>query len=227
MKRFINFRSLLTSSAVLAAAALLLCGCGNANTAGTAAPDTAAESPAGSQPQAEQKDENAVSADASASGTASASGADSAESSAQVSASAAEANAAMPDKIDMSAWQYNEEHDVYWQTRISYCSDPADTSFETLGLFIPGAYFDANDNGDGTFTCTVSSDGTVSGYTAETAPVVLPVETPGYSAMNPPDGYQESTSSYTDAGFIYLYAGCRGRDQGAPAGVTDLKAAIR
>lgn len=219
MKRFIKFRSLLTSSAVLAAAALLLCGCGNANTAGTAAPDTAAESPAGSQPQAEQKDVNAVSADASASEAASASTA--------ASDSAAGANAAMPDKIDMSAWQYNEEHDVYWQTGISYCGDPADMSFETLGLFIPGAYFDANDNGDGTFTCTVSSDGTVSGYTAETAPVVLPVETPGYSAMNPPDGYQESTSSYTDAGFIYLYAGCRGRDQGAPAGVTDLKAAIR
>jgi hypothetical protein len=36
-----------------------------------------------------------------------------------------------------------------------------------------------------------------------------------------------SVSEYTDAGFIYVHAGCRGRDAGAPAGVTDLKAAIR
>lgn len=32
---------------------------------------------------------------------------------------------------------------------------------------------------------------------------------------------------YTDEGFVYVHAGCRGRDSGAPAGVTDLKAAIR
>jgi hypothetical protein len=36
-----------------------------------------------------------------------------------------------------------------------------------------------------------------------------------------------SASDYTSAGFIYVHAGCRGRDAGAPAGVTDLKAAIR
>ncbi len=30
-----------------------------------------------------------------------------------------------------------------------------------------------------------------------------------------------------DAGFVYVHAGCRGRDAGAPAGVTDIKAAIR
>ena len=36
-----------------------------------------------------------------------------------------------------------------------------------------------------------------------------------------------SVSEYTEAGYIYVHAGCRGRDAGAPAGVTDLKAAIR
>lgn len=34
-------------------------------------------------------------------------------------------------------------------------------------------------------------------------------------------------ATYTKEGFIYVNAGCRGRDVGAPAGITDLKAAVR
>lgn len=48
----------------------------------------------------------------------------------------------------------------------------------------------------------------------------------GYMAMSPPTGYVNGVPSYTDAGFIYVNAGCRGRDAGAPADVTDLKAAV-
>ena len=130
-------------------------------------------------------------------------------------------------KVDMSAWNYNEEADVYWQTGIAYCSDPADAEYENLGIFVPGAYFDASDNGDGTYTCSVNSEGESQGYTAETAPVVIPVNTPGYSAMSAPTGYTSEAGEYASQGFIYVSAGCRGRDSGAPAGVTDLKAAIR
>lgn len=130
-------------------------------------------------------------------------------------------------QIDMTRWQYNEETDAYWQVGVSYCETPADASYETLGIYVPGAYFDGTDNGDGTYTCTINQTAEISGYTALTAPMVIPVETPGYSAMAAPTGYVNSTSAYTDAGFVYIYAGCRGRDAGAPAGVTDLKAAIR
>lgn len=130
-------------------------------------------------------------------------------------------------KIDMTKWQYNEETDVYWQTGIAYCSTPADENYENLGIYVPGAYMTGTDNGDGTYTCEINASGTVGGFTAKTAPIVLPVDTPGYAAMAAPTGYVSSTSTYTDAGFIYVYAGCRGRDAGAPAGVTDLKAAIR
>ena len=45
--------------------------------------------------------------------------------------------------------------------------------------------------------------------------------------MSAPTGYTSSVEDYAEAGFIYVYAGCRGRDSGAPAGVTDLKAAVR
>ncbi len=130
------------------------------------------------------------------------------------------------EQLDMTKWQYNADDDVYYQIGISYCSDPADASYETLAVFVPGAYMTGTENGDGTYTCELSADGEVNGYTAETAPIVMPINTPGYSAQNALTEYT-SVSSYTDAGFVYVHAGCRGRDSGAPAGVTDLKAAIR
>ncbi|MCI7691924.1 MAG: hypothetical protein MSR67_06005 [Oscillospiraceae bacterium] len=130
-------------------------------------------------------------------------------------------------KIDNTKWQYNEADNVYWQVGISYCEHPADPKYETLGIFVPGDYMTAGDNGDGTFTCEINTETSVGYYTSMTAPVVIPVDTPGYSAMAAPTGYVNGVSDYTSAGFIYLNAGCRGRDDGAPAGVTDLKAAIR
>ena len=130
-------------------------------------------------------------------------------------------------QIDMTHWQYNEETDVYWQTGIVYCENPADETYENLGIFVPGAYLTGTPNGNGTYTCEVNPSGSAAGYTANTAPIVIPVETPGYMAMDAPTEYVNSTSAYTDAGFVYVYPGCRGRDAGAPAGVTDLKAAIR
>ncbi len=130
-------------------------------------------------------------------------------------------------QIDSTKWQYNSDDKVYWQTGISYCENPADENYETLGVFVPAAYMNAKDNGDGTFTCKINSQVAVKGYTADSAPIVIPVNTPGYSAMEAPTDYVADSISYTSAGFIYVAAGCRGRDAGAPAGVTDLKAAIR
>lgn len=129
-------------------------------------------------------------------------------------------------QIDMTKWQYNEEDHVYYQIGIQYCEKPVDLTYETLSIFIPADFMTATDNRDGTFTCTLNTVAKVGNYTAETAPVVIPVETPGYSACAALTEYQDF-SQYTDSGFILVHAGCRGRDQGAPAGVTDLKAAIR
>ena len=130
------------------------------------------------------------------------------------------------EKIDMSKWMYHSDDNVYYQTGIPYCETPADTAYETLAVFVPGDYFSGTDNGDGTYTCKVNSDANVNGYTAQSAPIVMPIETPGYSAQAALTGYT-SLTEYMDAGFVYVHAGCRGRDAGAPAGVTDLKAAIR
>ncbi|MBR0417720.1 MAG: carboxylesterase family protein [Erysipelotrichaceae bacterium] len=129
--------------------------------------------------------------------------------------------------IDNSKWLYNESDDVYYQTGILYCANPADETYETLGIFVPGAYMSAEDNGDGTYTCTVNESGNIGSYTAKSAPIMFPVNTPGHKAQDAPEGYVKSCSTYTDEGFIYVVAGCRGKESGVPAGVTDLKAAIR
>ena len=131
------------------------------------------------------------------------------------------------DMIDMTKWQYDSGTDVYWQVGISYCANPADEEYETLGIFVPGIYMDATDNGDGTYTCTVNKQSEVNGYTSETAPILFPVNTPGHKAQDAPVSFSKKCSTYTDEGYIYVVAGCRGKDSGIPAGVTDLKAAIR
>lgn len=130
-------------------------------------------------------------------------------------------------KIDMASWKYNSEDDVYYQIGISYCETPADEKYENLAIFVPGKYMKATDNGDDTFTCELSSDQSVNGYSVKTAPIVIPINTPGYSAMSPLSDYSSSVASYTKEGFVYVHAGCRGRNEGAPTGVTDLKAAVR
>lgn len=129
-------------------------------------------------------------------------------------------------KIDMSKWEYNADDNVYYQIGISYCETPADSSYETLAVFVPGDYFSGTENGDGTYTCEINPDASVNGYSAKTAPIVMPIETPGYTAQAALTSYT-SLTEYMEAGLVYVHAGCRGRDAGAPAGVADLKAAIR
>ena len=140
--------------------------------------------------------------------------------------------------FDNAAWQYDEANDIYWQVGVVYVANPASLDYETLGIYVPGAYLEATANGDGTYTASVKSDAQVGQFTAATAPYVLPVNTPGYSASAAPSGLSNGIASYTQAGMIYLQPGIRGRDNttdsqgqevvgGAPWGVTDLKAAIR
>ncbi|NDR52499.1 subtype A tannase [Actinomyces sp. 565] len=137
--------------------------------------------------------------------------------------------------LNPAAWSYDADGDVYYQLGLSYVASPQDTSYETLGVFVPGAYMSSTDNGNGTFTAEVAFDGAVGDWTASTAPIVLPVNTPGYAAQQPPTEYSYDTvAAYMEADFIYVQAGLRGKDSttdaapgNAPWGVTDLKAAVR
>ena len=140
--------------------------------------------------------------------------------------------------FDNAAWQYDEANDIYWQVGVVYVANPASLDYETLGIYVPGAYLEATANVDGTYTASVKSDAQVGQFTAATAPYILPVNTPGYNASQAPTWLADGIANYTQAGMIYLQPGIRGRDNttdsqgqevvgGAPWGVTDLKAAIR
>ena len=142
--------------------------------------------------------------------------------------------------FDETKWVYDSDNDVYYQIGVQYCAQPAALDYETLAVVVPGAYLTGTDNGDGTYTCTANPDGTVNGFTAETATMMMPVNTAGYSAQAAATSYSySSVSAYLDAGYVYAYSGCRGRSNGynddgtlayaggAPWGVTDLKAAVR
>ena len=96
--------------------------------------------------------------------------------------------------LDSAAWSYDADNDVYYQLGISYCESPADASYEQLAILVPGAYFMATDNGDGTFTCEVNASGAVGDFTAATAPIVIPVNTPGYSAQSPMSEYSAQSA---------------------------------
>lgn len=130
--------------------------------------------------------------------------------------------------INMNNWHYDETNDIYYQIGLVYCLSPEDKDYESCGIYVPGKYFEATKNSNETYTCKLRSNTKVGNYTAGEAPIVMPVNTPGYSSCKAPTSYNaEEIKQYTNAGFIYLNPGCRGRDNsGAPSGVTDLKAAV-
>ncbi len=124
-------------------------------------------------------------------------------------------------------WRYDSSSDTYYIVGVVYCDNPADESYEQMGIYVPGAYMKATSNGDNTYSCSINSNGQKNGFTAATAPIVIPVNTAGYKAMSPPSGFTSKATSYTSKGFIYLFAGCRGKDAAAPSALTDLKSAIK
>lgn len=145
-----------------------------------------------------------------------------------------------PLSLDRGAWRHDEANDIYYQVGVSYCLSPAAPDLESLGVYVPGAYLSARANvGGETYTCSINPDGSIGGYTAATAPVVMPIDTVGFGAQEAPSSYSaEGVVPYTSAGLVYVRAGCRGRasgtsgdgshyDGGVPWGVTDLKAAVR
>lgn len=143
--------------------------------------------------------------------------------------------------LDSSAWRYDEDNDVYYQLGLTYCKSPATKTYESLAVFVPGAYFTAEAKGD-TYSCTVNEKAVVGGFTPATAPILMPINTASLSAQMSPTVYSyEGLAPYLEAGCVYVYAGFRGRSAGydtasgsddlfpggSPWPVVDLKAAIR
>ena len=141
--------------------------------------------------------------------------------------------------IDMEAWNYDEFGDCYYQLGLPYCLHPGSEQYESLCIFVPGAYFTAEKHGS-TWACTLAEQAKVGAYTTETAPIALPINALTFGSQECPTTYShEGLARYLNAGMVFVYAGFRGRSGGyesttqeyfsggAPWTVADLKAVIR
>ncbi len=110
-------------------------------------------------------------------------------------------------------WRVDAATGTRWCVGVPYCGRPVDVAYQTLAVLVPGSL-----TGDS--------------QAASNAPLVMPVDTGGYAAMASPTESDvptllEEARPFLDAGMVYVRTGCRGREHGAPAGVTDLKATVR
>ena len=119
-------------------------------------------------------------------------------------------------------WSYDSDNNVYYQISVDYVQNVVSSDYQSFGIYVPGEYLDCTKNGD-KYSCRIDNSTEINGYTASTAPIVMPVNTPGYSAQSAPSSYSYKTAaSYLEKGIIYLYAGCRGRSSNMGAGGTQL-----
>lgn len=141
--------------------------------------------------------------------------------------------------INMDAWQYDEANDCYYQLALPYCISPGSEQYESLSIFVPGAYLTGTRRGNG-YSCTVAEDAQVGQFTPKTAPIAMPINSVSCEACACPTSYSyEGLGRYLKHGIVYVYAGFRGRSGGyesttqeyfsggVPWPVTDLKAAVR
>ncbi len=118
--------------------------------------------------------------------------------------------------------------------KIVYVANPIDTLYEVMNIYIPEEYF----NG-----------GNINGYTAETAPIFFPNKVGGYMPAKPATFLNKpqqgggmggppssAVAMALSKGYVVASAGARGRVNTngkkeftgkAPAGIVDLKAAVR
>ena len=138
--------------------------------------------------------------------------------------------------LNKDNWEYSSLDGVFYQVNLIYCKNPASINYNILGIYVPKKYFLCSKLSSGKYSCSINLSGKIGIYTASTAPIVMPINTYNdYSQEGPTDYYYytDKMKECLSAGFIYIYAGCRGVAQydsnkfGAPWGVTDLKAAIR
>ena len=137
-------------------------------------------------------------------------------------------------EFNTSNWNFDSTNGVYYQIGLKYCTNIVNIDYQTMAIYVPKEFLSCNENGD-KYKCDINKSGKKGWFSASNAPIVFPVETPGYTAMKAPTSYKyETVSAYVTKGIIFAYAGCRGRYEGgetfpagAPWGVTDLKTAIR
>ena len=92
-------------------------------------------------------------------------------------------------KIEFSAlefpsdnWNLDSTNGVYYQLQLQYCTKITSSKYQSMGFYVPKEYLTCTEN-SGKYKCEVNKSGKKGSYTAANAPIVMPVDTPGYAAM--------------------------------------------
>ena len=48
--------------------------------------------------------------------------------------------------VDSSRWNYDKDNDIYYQIGLVYCKNPAASEYESLSVYVPGAYMKGTPN---------------------------------------------------------------------------------
>jgi hypothetical protein len=129
-------------------------------------------------------------------------------------------------------WKFQKDSNSYALTGVVYCATPVDTACESMNIYVPAVYM----NADGTMTGKVFN-----GYTADTAPIIYANGVGGYFQATPQVLSADSRAyselvAYLEKGYVLVSVGARGKDTRAedgtytgksPAGLVDLKAGVR
>lgn len=130
------------------------------------------------------------------------------------------------DFLDMNKWQYNAKDKVYYQTGIVYAKTPNAPKYQKMALFVPEEYMNCKKNSDNLFSCEKNPDGRVSWCNIKRAPIFFEINSPDFASTPALNEYKDY-SRYTKLGMVYAHIGFRGIESGAPAGIADIKAAIK
>jgi hypothetical protein len=118
-----------------------------------------------------------------------------------------------------NAWKLSEDGTYYALRFVYYAKKVVSPAHQYMNIYVPAAYLSQ----DG----SINPTGTVHGYTAKTAPIVLYNNCGGWMSSVPGD----VNPSYIQNGFVHVNVGARSRDAGpvgkAPAACVDQKAAVR
>ncbi|MCD8099565.1 MAG: hypothetical protein LUE06_03165, partial [Oscillospiraceae bacterium] len=130
--------------------------------------------------------------------------------------------------LDLTAVAYYKIFNIpYIENAPVYTYSRNETVIQKINIFVPAAYFE-----DGGW------NGTVNGYTIDTAPIIYKNSNSGWNTGLPQKGFQYvwadngnlavEDGACLENGFVYITVGSRGRNvASSPAMITDLKAGVR
>lgn len=128
-------------------------------------------------------------------------------------------------------WEYDQEHNCFVSKNNVYCAKPMDTSLQALNIFVPGILMHADGSINEEAVVRTSSG---KYYTSKTVPIIFYNDVGGYAECKPAM-LTARNKRYLNDGYVLISVGARGRQSKAqdgwigkaPAGLVDLKAALR